>query len=709
MLIHHMHYSDCLTKSIKEKIETSLKAVPILKRRVGKRAKQSKEKYHYKDVIMSFDIETSQYHEIKQSFMYLWQFCIGTEIVITGRTWTQFKNFLLLLESTLNENERYMIYVHNLPYEMQFLTGLFDFDGSETFAIDVRKIIKTCLVGKFEFRCSYALTNMSLAQFTEKMNVKHKKLSGDEFNYKILRFPWTPLTQKEMQYGINDVLGLNEALYKFIQIEDDDLYSIPLTNTGFVRRDARKVVRTLCHSYMVGIQAPYDVQKALMEAFRGGNTHANRYWVDAIVRNVRSADRSSSYPDVLCNREFPSSKWRFIGFAPLDVVMQKIDHHYALLMRVVIRGDIHLKDPLWGFPYISLSKCRGVDLKSKNTILDNGRILECEYLETTITDIDLSIILQQYEFDEILFPEVWMSRYKPLPEKIIRLIRKYYINKTTLKDVKGEEDFYMKEKAKLNSIYGLMVQNNMKQQLIFTKGRKDPNTGKLSEWHLDQTKTEEEILEKYIKKGFLPYQWGVWCTAWARYELEEGLRLVDPKNAIYCDTDSIKYIGDVDFTSYNEARIQNSIKHGCFAEDPSGITHYMGVFESEGESELFITQGAKKYACQNGNKVKLTCAGVSKVKGAIELMEAGGIDKFRDGFTFNNSAGVEAVYNDEIDKMITIDHHRLRITRNVYFHDSMYTLGKTQEYYILVTKLKDVLKNVIKCINLEADDESDQK
>ena len=186
------------------------------------------------------------------------------------------------------------------------------------------------------------------------------------------------------------------------------------------------------------------------------------------------------------------------------------------------------------------------------------------------------------------------------------------------------------------------------------------------------------------------------------------MRLVDPRNAIYCDTDSIKYVGEVDFTQYNQERIDNSIKHGCYATDPSGITHYMGVFESEGESELFITQGAKKYASQNGSKVKLTCAGVSKKKGAEELMEAGGIDKFRDGFTFFRSAGVEAIYNDEVDKTITIDHHRLRITRNVYFHDSVYTLGETYEYYILCTKLQNVLQNAINRINLELDDTSKQ-
>ena len=60
-----------------------------------------------------------------------------------------------------------------------------------------------------------------------------------------------------------------------------------------------------------------------------------------------------------------------------------------------------------------------------------------------------------------------------------------------------------------------------------------------------------ELLEKYNKKAFLCYQWGVWVTAWARYRLEEGLKIAGEK-AVYCDTDSVKYVGNVDWKDYNK-------------------------------------------------------------------------------------------------------------------------------------------------------------
>lgn len=708
MLVHHLNYSHSFNKSISSDILKYIESKGVMKRKQGRRGK-TKEKFYYRDVIMSFDIETTQYHPIRHAFMFLWQFAIDDQIVITGRTWTQFLNLIKLIRSVLKEKERYMIFVHNLSYEFQFLAGIMDIKSDDLFAMDVRKVVKFLYEDQIEFRCSYILTNMSLEEFTYKMDVKHKKLSGEDFDYSKIRYPWSKLTKKEYQYGINDVLGLNEALKKFIAIEKDDLYTLPLTSTGFVRRDAKKVVRNeLCHSYMVGIQPDYDVCVALHEAFRGGDTHNNRFYTDTILPDVASADRSSSYPDEMCNREFPSSKWRYVGPQTLDQIRDKRDHHYALLMRVMIKGNIHLKDPLWGFPYIPIAKCRGCKASDPGMVIDNGRVLAADYLEITITDVDLAIILQQYEFDQILFYQVWMSRYKPLPEPLRRLVIRYYKNKTQLKDVEGQENFYMKEKAKLNSIYGLMVQDNMKQMLMFRKGRKDPDTGDLVEWFLDKSKSQEEILEKYSKKGFLPYQWGVWITAWARFDLQEGIRLVDPRNSVYVDTDSVKYIGDIDFTEYNNQRIESSKRSGAYATDPHGVTHYMGVFEFEGRADKFISQGAKKYCSETDGKLKLTCAGVNKKKGAQELMEAGGIDNFRDGFTFYKSAGIEAVYNDEVDKWLSIDHHRLHITRNVYFHDSVYTLGKTYEYYILCTKCRELLTSAFKRNNLELDNPSDK-
>ena len=694
---HLLTYGDTLSKKQKNEIKQLIINAPIVKKSRGRRGKTG-DKTQYKDLISAFDIETTQLDDIKQGVMFCWQICISGWTLL-GRSWSQFKYLIKFIESQLKPNEKMVVFVHNLSYEFQFLSGLFWFDAKDVFATDRRKVLRAS-TGKIEYRCSYILTNMSLAEFTKKMSVEHKKLSGDDFNYKIKRFPWTQLTDLEINYALNDVIGLVEAVEKYMSIENDNLYTLPLTSTGFVRRDVKKVVRLLSHRMMVNLQPDYLLFCALHEAFRGGNTHTNRYFTDSIVYQVKSADRSSSYPDELCNREFPMSKFQYVGFQSLEKVLQKIDHHYALLMRVTIRGNLHLKDPFWGFPYIPISKCKGV--KESQCVMDNGRILQTEGpFEMVITDVDLRIILQQYDFDEILFTQVWMSRYGKLPAQIRSIVARYYRNKTELKDVEGQENFYMKEKAKLNAIYGLMVQSPVKQSIKFRSGHKDEDDIP-DEWILDDSISQADLLEKYSKKGFLPYQWGVWCTAWARYDLEEGLRLLDPKNAVYIDTDSIKYIGDANFTGYNEDRVSASKINQAYATDPKGITHFMGVLEDEKTAYKFITQGAKKYCKESEDgHIELTCAGVSKKKGAAELERAGGIEAFRDGFIFMEGAGLNTIYNDDVSMWIKIDGHRLKVTKNVYMYDDVYTLGKTAEYDIIVKKCKFMLTEYIKRHNLE--------
>ena len=70
---------------------------------------------------------------------------------------------------------------------------------------------------------------------------------------------------------------------------------------------------------------------------------------------------------------------------------------------------------------------------------------------------------------------------------------------------------------------------------------------------------------------------------------------------VYADTDSVKYIGNIDWSNYNADRISECESSGALAVDPQGITHYMGVYETEDDPETgycyyqFKTLGAKKY------------------------------------------------------------------------------------------------------------------
>jgi hypothetical protein len=233
----------------------------------------------------------------------------------------------------------------------------------------------------------------------------------------------------------------------------------------------------------------------------------------------------------------------------------------------------------------------------------------------------------------------------------------------------------------------MMAQNPCKRSIIYTQHGKIDKYGALDYYPEDETKTDGEILDKYNKTAFLCYQWGCWVTAWARYRLREAIWAIIEQGGtfLYCDTDSVYYMGNVDFAAYNEQRIKDSKRSGARATDPKGIEHYMGVLEPEGDIFQFVTQGAKKY-CYIDFKagepvVCCTIAGVGKEAGAIELAQAGGLPAFREGFTFHEAGGLEAVYNDDPSiKEIEIEGHTLPITANVVLRPSTYTVGLAADY-----------------------------
>ena len=242
----------------------------------------------------------------------------------------------------------------------------------------------------------------------------------------------------------------------------------------------------------------------------------------------------------------------------------------------------------------------------------------------------------------------------------------------------------------------------------------------------DLTIPDTQLLEKSNRRAILPYSIGCFCTAHARKALEEGIRLVhntEGAHFIYCDTDSVKYIGSVDWTGYNADRISDCKRTGAFAVDPKGNTHYMGVFETEDDPETgycyyqFKSLGAKKYAFVKKpieawketvkigdteytytkigpGRTQCTIAGVNKKLGGQELDEHGGLSWFKEGSVFKKAGGTMSVYNDDpkIQEM-QIDGHTLQITSNVAILPSEYTLGITGEYERIIDFWKSYLDN----------------
>ena len=640
------------------------KKIKLQKKHVGNPGTTSQRRY--KDLVCAFDIETTRLPDTDQAVMYHWQFAFGRDRVVTGRTWDELLSFMRMIADLLYSDEYVCVYIHNASYEFQFLKGVYNFQEWEVFALEDRKILKFTMMNHFEFRCSYLHSNMSLDEFTSRLGTSERKLH--DFDYDKVRYPWTKLTKEEREYCIHDVTSLVEAIEIELEKDYDTLYSIPQTITGYIRRDVRAAMRLTSHYELKDELPSYHVYQLLREAFRGGNCHANRMYVNRLIEDVHSVDMSSAYPYVICTQKYPVGRFIEAGPMSLERVLDLINNkRKAVLMRINL-WDVDLIDSGFGNPYISIASCTKIR-KGESGLYDNGRVIRCEALSMTVTDLDFAIILSEYKFSEIEITDVCFARYGSLPRPLINTIQYIYKEKTQLKNVEGTEAEYYRVKTKLDSIFGLMAQNPVKAPYYYN-GIKNVK----AEYY------EDEMLDKYNRKAFLPYQWGIWTTAHVRYILEKAIRMSGDR-FVYCDTDSIFTYGKIDFSDLNKQIRDSDLEEGLFADDSFGKRHWMGEFEEKKTADLFKTLGSKKYVCQYGHKLEITIAGVNKEAGSDELAAAGGIDKFQAGFEFKKAAGMEARYNDITDpETVTVDGHELEITSNCVIQPSTFTISMGKEY-----------------------------
>jgi len=201
----------------------------------------TKKKVKYYNIPAAFDIETSSFYinNTKYAIMYHWQFGIGSHVT-AGRTWDSFvstMNAVSTIFNTVDQNApKLIVYVHNLPYEFQWMRRHFKWD--KLFIMDDRKPVYARTTTGIEFRCSLKLSGKSLAKTAEDLTkFSVTKMVGD-LDYNLIRHPNTPLTPEELKYCENDI----RVLLAYIQEKiwhDGDISKIPLTNTGYVRRYCR--------------------------------------------------------------------------------------------------------------------------------------------------------------------------------------------------------------------------------------------------------------------------------------------------------------------------------------------------------------------------------------------------------------------------------------------------------------------------------------
>lgn len=616
----------------------TVKDIPVILKEAYKNGKHTNnQKISYYNIVFAFDIETTSFtdkptkedHNEKRSVMYIWQLAINGRVV-TGRTWSDFLFAIEQIEQIL-QTDRYnrcIIYVHNLAFEFQYIRKFFEWH--KVFAIDKRKPIYAITETGIEFRCSYILTNYSLAKLGEQLHkYKVSKLVGD-LDYKLIRHSQTELSSQELSYCINDVLVVSAYIQEQIE-KEKYIYKIPLTCTGYCRRYVRrnclygdnyKTWKHQCAKYRSIMNSltinGVEEYRQLKRGFQGGFTHAGSYWAGYTIDNVDSIDFTSSYPYVLLSEQFPMSSGEVVTIHSQDELENYLKK-YCCLFDVKFYG---LKAKFKYENYLSVYKC----YQKTGVVENNGRIYSGDIVATTVTEQDFEIIRKTYSFKKCDIANFRIYEKGYLPIEVIRSIIKLYQDKTTLKGVKDKEQEYQVSKGLLNSVYGMMVTDIIRDEIIYS-----------DTWEIEPADPEKQI-EKYnnSRRRFLFYPWGVWCTAYARRNLWTGI-VNFGEDYCYSDTDSIKCVNIEKHREYIDAynkMCDRKLRHMCeyygldyekelLPKTIKGETKPLGIWDHETKGNIykkFKTLGAKRYMVYQGEDLSLTVSGVNK-KFAIPYMK----------------------------------------------------------------------------------------
>lgn len=589
----------------------------------------------YVNVPCAFDIETTtcnigtKFQPKYTAFMYHWQFAINTTCFF-GRYWDEFMELLELLEKTLelHETKRLVMYAHFAAYEFQFLRNFIYVEN--IFARKRRVPIKVDFNYAFELRCSWALSNMSLAKAIENTpNAFFTKKSGKKFDYLVKRLPTTPLSDEEAIYCYCDVAGLVEYLTHLL--EEEDIGHLPLTSTGFVRREFRKCVTANPKNYdelHALALTPKDYITAKM-ARRGGNCHGNAIYTNMLLENVGSDDRKSSYPAEMMSALYPMSKFRV--YTPTENTLYELLGDKAMLIELTF-WDILLK-PDVPIPYIPKAKCIRLPNKKDDgegcIQIDNGRIVKASYATMVITDIDFKIILSQYNiYGGIEISKILAANYGKLNKDFRGYLLEMFKEKCRLEF--GDKYLYNKFKNKINASFGMMLTDITSPEILYNPIALLPkDIWKEGEIDIDA------MLNRYYgsRSSFLSYQHGIWVTANARYQHQLGIDACG-MDTVYGDTDSVKYVGEhqKDFDRLNKEWLDFCDNNDMpMSVTVNGKTTTLGVWENEGVAEEFVFLGAKKYAYKQDGKIKITVAGLNKEDGAKWITKNGGLEAFTIG------------------------------------------------------------------------------
>lgn len=378
-----------------------------------------------------------------------------------------------------------------------------------------------------EFRDSAKLMPMSLKAMGKAFKTKHQKL---EMEYKGERHAGGVIKPDEMQYIINDVLVLKEAL-EYMLNHGNTRLTIGSNCLHEYRQGFSKGEWNVLYPDLKAIKLPEqfgysDADAYIRRSYRGGWCYVKRgienQWINQAGRTY---DVNSLYPSVMHSKSgniYPVGRPHFwVGEIPAEAKRDNIYYFVRIKVRFRIKEKhlptVQIKDSLM---YRSTDWLISSDVQSNGKFYpyywDSEGILKMAYAEMTLTCTDLKLFFVHYDIIEIEYLHgCWFSTVCGLFDD--------YINKYM--EIKQNSTGGARTEAKLflNNCYGKLASSD---------------DSSYQEPFLDEDGILRFIFHEEHNKQTISIAQGSAITSYARYfTITHAQQNFDA--FLYADTDSI--------------------------------------------------------------------------------------------------------------------------------------------------------------------------
>ena len=548
-----------------------------------------------------------------------------------------------------------VMYAHNLSYDHWFCRRFMYIKwGTPEQQLNIKPHYPLYLefANGIQLRDSLILGQRKLERWASDMDVEHKKAVG-KWDYNKLRSQKSRYTKDELEYIEHDTLAGVECIDKLMGILNKSIYSMPFTSTGIIRDKLFQIARKHgAHDLFLRIAPTFDQYVKLTKLFHGGYVHANRFYIDFFIDIlIQCYDFVSSYPFCMLAYKYPMEAFSKVKDCKIEDILQSADTCAFMFKLCGYKAKLKKLDHV--MPALQFSKC--LENTVINPKLDNGRILECDYFEIYLNEIDLAVINDQYKFEGHICVEVEAAAKDYLPRWFTDFIFELFKEKCELPDGVLRN----LKKSEVNGCYGMTVQKSIKDVIKENYESTDITEAYevlRPEDDKEHEKEQRKEYEKFLKKrtSILSYAWGCWVTSYAYRNVHELNKCLkdENKNADFYDDDfTLLMYNDTDSAyahGWDEKKIQayndnclNLLRQNGYDKIVIGErTFVLGSAEHKplkDDYTEFKTMGAKRYAGRrkDDGKIHITVAGVPKEKGAETLNND--LHNFSEDFIFKGT------------------------------------------------------------------------